>query len=243
MPQVTENITFIPGQDDFIPDSHVYVLGPKNSHDLTLVDAGLMGKGAYKLASLREEGYRIEDIKRVIMTHTHLDHLGCLAELREQLPGLEVWIHEEEARPLEQGDERTVYGMEAFRSMCQAQFHLKPGAFSFPIARKLRGGEKLTLGGLTWEVLHIPGHSLGSIALYDPEGKVLIPGDVVYADFAIGRFDLHGARGATLRDSLLQLAEQEVKILLPGHNRIVTDLKPGYIRSTLKEWEPYLTAA
>ena len=240
MPKVTENIYFIPGQDDFIPDSHVYVIGQKNSQDLTLVDTGLMGKGSYKMRSIREEGFKLEDIKRVIMTHTHLDHIGCLDEIREKLPNIELWVHAEEALSLEMGDERTVYGMEAFRSMCQSQFDLKPGDFSFRVDRKLQGGEKLSIGGLTWEVLHIPGHSAGSIALFDHTEKVLLPGDVVYADFAIGRFDLHGANGATLKESLLRLAELDVKILLPGHNRIVKDLKSGYIRNTAKEWGSYL---
>lgn len=242
MPNVTDNICFIPGQDEFIPDSHVYVIGQKNSQDLTLIDAGLMGKGSYKVRSIQEEGFKIEDIKRVIMTHTHLDHIGCLTEILEKLPNItELWIHAEEALPLERGDERTVYGMEAFRSMCQAQYNLKPGDFSFQVNRKLQGGEELNIGGLTWEVLHVPGHSPGSIALFDPAEKVLIPGDVVYADFAIGRFDLHGASGAALKESLFRLAELDVKILLPGHNRIVKDLKPGYIRNTAKEWGPYLT--
>ena len=241
MPKVTENVYFIPGQDDFIPDSHVYVIGQKDSHDLTLVDVGLMGKGSYKMRSIREAGFRLEDIRRVIMTHTHLDHLGCFAEMRQELPDIELWIHEAEALPLEQGDDRTVYGMEAFRGMCQAQFGLKAGAFSFQIHRRLRDGDKLAIGGLTWEVLHIPGHSQGSIALYDPAAKVLIPGDVVYADSAIGRFDLHGASGPTLKESLFRLAELEVEVLLPGHNRIAKDLKPGYIRNTARQWAPYLT--
>ncbi len=240
MPKVTENVHFIPGQDEFIPDSHMYVIGQESSHDITLIDAGLTGKGAYKIRAVQEEGFKLEDIKRVILTHTHLDHIGCLPEICRKLPGIEVWIHEEEAVLLEKGDERTVYGMEAFRSMCQAQYGLKQGDFSMPADRKLQGGEKLNIGGMTWEVLHIPGHSRGSIALYDPVEKVLIPGDVVYADFAIGRFDLHGADGAVLKESLIRLADINVQILLPGHNRIVKDLKPGYILRTAKEWEPYL---
>lgn len=241
MPKVTENIHFIPGQDGFLPDSHAYVIGQKNSRDLTLIDAGLMGKGLYKLRSIESEGIRLEDIKRIIMTHTHLDHMGCLTEIRNKLPEAELWIHELEALPLEAGDERTVYGMEDFRGMCEVQFKLRPGDFSFKINRKLQGGETLNIGGQVWEVLHIPGHSLGGIALYDPAEKVLVPGDVVYADFSIGRFDLHGADGAALKKSLFNLAELDVKTLLPGHNRIVTDLKPGYILQTARQWETYLT--
>jgi glyoxylase-like metal-dependent hydrolase (beta-lactamase superfamily II) len=63
---------------------------------------------------------------------------------------------------------------------------------------------------------------------------------VVYADYAIGRFDLHGADGAALKDSLMRLAERDVGILLPGHNRIVKDLPEEYILQTARQWEPYL---
>jgi glyoxylase-like metal-dependent hydrolase (beta-lactamase superfamily II) len=217
------------------------VLGNKNSQDLTLIDPGLMGKGSYKIRSIQAEGFKLEDIKRVIMTHTHVDHIGCLSEIQEKLPNIELWVHTEEAIPLETGDERAVYGIDAFRDFCRSQYGVKPGTFTFRVDRKLKGDEKLNIGGLTWEILHVPGHSPGSIALYDPAEKVLLPGDVVYADFAIGRFDLYGAGGATLKKSLLKLAELDVKILLPGHNQIVKELKPGYILNTAKQWEFYLT--
>jgi glyoxylase-like metal-dependent hydrolase (beta-lactamase superfamily II) len=149
-------------------------------------------------------------------------------------------VHTTEAEALEQGDERAVYGMDMFESMCQSQYGIKPGAFKFQVDRKLEGGETLDLGDTKWEVLHIPGHSAGSIALYDPEKKVLIPGDTVYADYAIGRFDLHGANGAQLKESLMALAELEVDVLLPGHNPIVEALPPGYILETAKQWGPHL---
>jgi len=241
MPKVSEGVYFIEGQDEMIPDSHTYVLGDPSSRDLSLVDPGLTRKGSYKLDAIKKMGIEMESIKRVIMTHTHLDHIGCLTEIQKRIPSLELWVHLEEARPLEQGDERTVYGMAMFQQMCQAQYGLKPGAYAFPVDRKLRDGEKLGLGGIVWEVLHIPGHSMGSIALYEPSQKILIPGDVVYADHAIGRFDLHGADGKVLRKSLLRLAELDVKVLLPGHNQVVKKVPPGYIQKTAQQWEPYLT--
>lgn len=241
MKQIAEGVFFIPGQDEMIPDSHVYLIGAPDSEDLSLIDAGLMGKGSYKIQSIRESGVSLSNIKRVIMTHTHLDHMGCLGEIREAIPHATLWIHKNEADPLEQGDEKGVYGMDMFESMCQAQYGIKPGDFCFPVDRKLAGGETLEIGGTKWEVLHIPGHSSGSIALYHSQGKILIPGDTVYADNAIGRFDLHGASGAQLRESLLKLADLEVNILLPGHNRIVADLPAGYIKQTAEQWGPYLS--
>jgi hydroxyacylglutathione hydrolase len=240
MKQVTEGVYVIPGQDEMIPDSHVYLIGIPSSGDLSLIDAGLMGKGQYKVRSLLDQEIDLSKIKRVIMTHTHLDHIGCLREIMDQIPHAELWVHAAEAEPLESGDERTVYGMEMFKSMCQMQYSLRPGEFTFHVDNKLRGGETLEIGQMIWEVKHIPGHSLGSVALYNRPGNILIPGDVVYADYAIGRFDLHGADGPQLKDSLLALADLEVDILLPGHNRIVTDVRPGYILETARQWAPYL---
>jgi len=240
MPKVTEDVYYIPGQDEFMPDSHAYVLGKPSSQNLSLVDAGLTGKGTYKIQAIQKAGIELSSIKRVIMTHTHLDHIGCFAEILKQLPWAELWVHRSEADLLEKGDERTVYGMDMFRGFCQEQLGLKPGAFKRQVNRKLQEGETLDLGDMTWEVIHIPGHSMGSIGLYHRPTKILIPGDVVYADYAIGRFDLYGADPAGLKESLMRLAELEVDILLPGHNEIVKGLPKGYILKTARQWEAYL---
>ena len=81
---------------------------------------------------------------------------------------------------------------------------------------------------------------MGGIALYSREHKTLIPGDVIYADYAIGRFDLYGADAKQLKASLYRLAELEVNTLLPGHNQLAKDLPADYITKTAKTWEPYL---
>ena len=240
MPKITEEVYYIPGQDEFMPDAHAYVLGKPSSQDLSLIDAGLTGKGNYKVQSIQKAGIELSAIKRIIMTHSHLDHIGCLAEIQKQIPWAELWMHQLEADLLEQGDERAVYGMDMFRGFCEEQLGLRPGAFKFKVNRKLKGGETLDLGDTAWEAIHIPGHSMGSIGLYHRPKNILIPGDVVYADYAIGRFDLFGADGPELKKSLMRLAELEVDILLPGHNQIVKGLPQGYLLKTAKQWEPYL---
>ena len=214
--------------------------GAQASDDLSLVDAGLMGKGSYKLKSILDSGVKLTDVKRIIMTHTHLDHIGCVKEIRAQLPLAELWVHAEEASCLEDGDERTVYGMAMFKEMCQNQYRLKDGEFTFKVDRWLEDGEKLAIGGETWSVLHVPGHSAGGIALYEEKNHVLIPGDVIYADHSIGRFDLHGASATQLANSLARLAGLQVSMLLPGHNRIMKTVPDGYILETANQWAPYL---
>ena len=198
MVKITDSLFFIPGRDDMIPDSHVYLIGRPGSGDLSLVDAGLVGKGSYKTGSLAEAGIDPADVKRVIMTHTHLDHIGCLGEILKVMPAAELWVHSSEADALGDGDERTVYGMEMFKEMCQMQYGLKDGAFAFKVQRRLEDAEELRIGGEVWTVLHVPGHSPGGIALYDASRGILIPGDVIYADYSIGRFDLHGADASAL---------------------------------------------
>ena len=240
MTKVAEGVYFIEGRDDMIPDSHVYIIGKPGSGDLSMIDAGLSGKGEYKLEAIKGLGIDLNEIKRVIMTHTHMDHISCLPEIKEEIPGLELWVHTAEAGPLEKGDERTVYGMDMFKNMCQAQYGLKDGMFKFKVHRKLNDNDVLEIGDMTWEILHIPGHSAGAIALYDAVQKILIPGDVIYADYSIGRFDLHGADPSRHRDSLYRLAGLEVDMLLPGHNRIMTEVPEGYIRDTAEQWGGYL---
>jgi len=240
MPKITDGIHFIQGQDEFIPDSHVYIIGDPASADLSMIDVGLTGKGSYKIQAIKKLGIEPASIKRVIMTHTHMDHIGCFAEIRKEIPGVELWVHALEGELLEKGEDEAVYGMREFKGMCQMQYGLKPGAFTFKVDRKLQGGETLEIGNMTWEVLHIPGHSMGGIALYNRALKALIPGDVIYADYAIGRFDLFGANAGQLKASLYRLAELEVDLLLPGHNQLVKSLPPDYVMKTAKTWEPYL---
>jgi len=240
MIKISENVYFIEGRDDMIPDSHVYIIGNPESNDLSMVDAGLMGRAGYKIKDIEDMGLNLEDIKRIIMTHTHLDHIGCLSEMQGKMPWLELWVHDLEAESLEQGDERTVYGMDMFKNMCQMQYGLRDGIFKFRVDRRLYDGDWLEIGGVKWEVLHIPGHSVGCIALYDESRGILIPGDVVYADYAIGRFDLHNADPEKHGKSLSRLSQLKVNILLPGHNRIMQEVPEGYIRDTAEKWRSYL---
>lgn len=238
--KVIEGVRWIPGKDKFLPDSHMYVIGQDGSEDFTLVDCGLMDMGSYKLDELKNGGIPLNHVKRIIMTHTHLDHVGCLPEIREAIPHAEVWVHKEEATPLESGDARIVFGNSMFESMIRSQYQIPKGFFTTKVDRKLEGGEKLNLGGVSFTVIHLPGHSIGSIGLFNEEHRLFMSGDTIYADGAIGRYDLESANAAQLRASLDTIAELGIQILLPCHNRIVKSGAAPMIENTVRQWAPLL---
>ena len=60
MAKIAEGIHFIAGQDEFIPDSHVYIIGEPGSDDLSMVDVGLTGKGGYKVGAVKSAETRID---------------------------------------------------------------------------------------------------------------------------------------------------------------------------------------
>ncbi len=237
---VIDGVRWIPGRDKFMPDSHMYVVGKDGSEDYSLVDCGLMEMGRYKIEEIQGAGIAFEHVKRIIMTHTHLDHIGCLHEILKAIPHAEIWVHKDEASYLEKGDDSIVWGNDMFASMIRSQYNVPQGLFKIKVHRKLEGGEILSLGGLSFRVIHIPGHSTGSIGLFNEEHRLFMSGDTIYADGAIGRFDLRSADPALLKKSLQLISDLDVNILLPCHNRIVKQGAAPMVRNTVKQWAPLL---
>jgi glyoxylase-like metal-dependent hydrolase (beta-lactamase superfamily II) len=84
----------------------------------------------------------------------------------------------------------------------------------------LQEGE-LQVGNMTFQIIHVPGHSPGSICIYWPQEKALITGDVIFCQ-GLGRTDLPGGNGQTLKESIKRLARLEVEHLLPGHGETLS---------------------
>ncbi|MFH0959724.1 MAG: MBL fold metallo-hydrolase [Pseudomonadota bacterium] len=238
--KITDGILWVAGRDKFMPDSHIYVLGNVESDDLTIVDCGIFEMGNYKLSELDSYGISVDQVKRIIMTHTHLDHIGCLRDFLEKGPHIELWVHRDEAAFLERGDDRIVFGNKMFESMIRSQYDIAPRFFEFKVTKKLDGGEVLDVGGNSFKVIHIPGHSIGSIGLYDEKRKIFLSGDTIYADGAIGRYDLFSADSEMLKESLERIRDLGIDTLLPCHNRIVKGGADEMIKNTVKYWLPLL---
>lgn len=146
----------------------------------------------------------------VILTHAHLDHIAGLRRLRALWPDLPILIHEAERDFLT--DPRL--NLSAF--------------FGHPVTAPpatdtLQDRQLLDIAGLKFQVRHTPGHSPGSIALYQPQENLVLVGDTLFAG-AIGRFDFPTSDGPTLmrsiRSQLLTLPDNTH--VLPGHGSDTT---------------------
>ncbi len=138
-------------------------------------------------ADLDRHGARLAGI---LVTHTHFDHLGGIADLAEST-GAPVWVSATEAFVLERPDEiYAAYGV-----------HIRP----WQAEHRLAGDEAFELAGIEWQTIPVPGHSPGHLA-FAADGA-LFSGDVLFAG-SVGRVDLPGGDWPTLLDSIRLLAER-----------------------------------
>lgn len=180
-------------------DSNVYVVDSSMIIDST---TGLLRD--HLLKQLESIGVDAKSIERIINTHLHFDHIGGNYIFSRAVVGM----HEKDAEEL--------------RSNPEASYHtifggsIKRGGVDF----LLRDGHKLKTENFTFTVVHTPGHTKGSICLYEPHEKMLISGDTIF-HHSIGRTDLAGGNEHDMLNSLQKIKELEVDILLPGHGRII----------------------
>jgi len=148
------------------------------------------------------------EIRGVILTHGHFDHIISAERISRQL-GVPTMIHECDAEMLSDGDKN------AFKTF----FH-QERSFA-PADRLLKDGDTLTLGNEFVTVIHSPGHTKGCICLL-ADKQFLITGDTVFAD-SFGRIDLYGGDFHQMKASLERLATLDQSLTIyPGHGGSAT---------------------
>jgi len=187
---------------------------------LTLIDSGLAGSGERIFAAIEGAGRRREDLRQIVITHHHRDHIGSLADVVER-SGAQVLVHALDA-PVVRG-ERASPGPTAgglWRLLYPLLRRGPQAATPVPVDRELADGDEIELDGGA-KVVHVPGHTAGSIALYLPGRRLLFAGDAAVNALGLGPpsgpFGLFNEDRAQARASFRKLAELDFEVACFGH--------------------------
>ena len=193
--------------------SNVYLLADDK---LVLVDTGMPGNADKILNFIKDLGRDPKELTRIIVTHSHIDHVGSLAELGA-LTGARTLAHRDEVTSTSEGKYVLSPHMEGSRGAFQALL-ARFGLFKpCPVDLLLKDGDVLPyLGGL--RVIHIPGHTPGSICLLLGKPKVLFVGDaIINNEDRLSRPLPFGADRHQPEESLRKLAGLDFDICCFGH--------------------------
>ena len=184
--------------------TNCYLLACNETGTAAVIDPSWDGRLLFDRAAT--ENWTIEQI---LLTHSHFDHVGGLAEIKE-LSNASISIHPDAVPMLENA---VTAG-----KLWQMTIPEPP-----PADHMLSDGEKILVGNLQLEVLFTPGHAPGHVCFYLKSENVLFDGDVLFRQ-GIGRTDLPGGDYDLLMDSIKRrlLTLPEETIVLSGHGPATT---------------------
>jgi hydroxyacylglutathione hydrolase len=180
-------------------DPSIYILVDEESRVL-LIDAGSGDFHEHPEHELWDVGLRKRDVSIILVTHKHYNHYAGA----RKFPWAQVYAHATDAVAMESGDPSTMYHL----------FHANPTKIK--VHKKLAGPEKLEFGRFELLLIPCPGHTRGSICIYEENLGLLFTGDTVFCNGSIGRTDLNEDPGSYLA-TLEKIMELNPRKIFPGH--------------------------
>jgi glyoxylase-like metal-dependent hydrolase (beta-lactamase superfamily II) len=215
------------------PVGHAYLW--RDPAGLTLIDTGVPGSGPEIARAIEDLGFRRSDLRRVLLTHYHEDHIGSAADIITW-GDVAVYAHRLDA-PVIRGEapeapmvladwERELH--EQVHSQMRA---VKPAPVR--VDHEVADGDVLDLGGGVQAMcVAVPGHTPGSLAFYLPEPRVLFTGDTIArgpgGDVMLGVFNANPDQAVA---SLQRQARLDTDIACFGHGEPVTENAAAELRA------------
>ncbi|HNR49936.1 MAG: MBL fold metallo-hydrolase [Bacteriovoracaceae bacterium] len=184
--------------------TNCFIVGDEVTKEAVVIDPG--GEGQKILKEIEKMAM---NVKAVVSTHAHVDHIGALKDIKNAL-GADIMMHQAELPVLKTASRMArLFGI-------SIDDPPEPDRF-------IAEGDQVSCGSITLKVIETPGHSPGGISLLTSDGKVCFAGDTLFAG-SIGRTDLPGGDYHTLIESiktkLIPLGD-DVKVL-SGHGPATT---------------------
>lgn len=204
--------TFRAQVGEFQTFTNMYVVFDENTKEGILIDAGA---GADKIVNYIEN--MNVKLKYIVLTHCHVDHVADLRRIRKEFPRVPIVINEEDADGLAKADINMCELLGVENNFLDADILVKDG-------------DTLTIGELTAQLIHTPGHTAGSMSILINDA--LFSGDTLFKGTR-GRTDLPTGSEReilwSIKDKLLKLPEDT--IVYPGHGTttMIKEEKPLYI--------------
>ncbi len=176
------------------------ILMCNDTHKAAIVDpGGDLGRIRQQLEAMNATP------EKILLTHAHIDHAGGTAELAKTL-----------SLPIEGPHKGDLFWIQGLAQQ-SAMFGFPP-VETFAPDRWLNDGDTVTVGNVTLDVIHCPGHTPGHVVFYDRAEQLAIVGDVIFQG-SIGRTDFpqgnHEELIASIRDKLFPLGDDIS--FIPGH--------------------------
>jgi glyoxylase-like metal-dependent hydrolase (beta-lactamase superfamily II) len=184
-------------------ETNAFLVSDDETHEALVVDAPMDVADRIERAA-KSAGLRIT---LIVITHTHWDHVGDAAELKERL-GAPLAAHNLAVEKLAHPGSATM----------ELPFTIPPVTPD----RLLADGDEVRLGEHVFRVMHLPGHDPSHIALFSEPDRVFLGGDVLFPA-GHGRVDIPGADQETMNRSLARLVDLPPDtVVYPGHGRTTT---------------------
>ena len=200
----------------------------------TLVDTGLPGQTGAIADLLAEAGVRLSDLRRIILTHQDIDHVGSLHDLA-RASGARVLAHSVET-PYIDGTQPPRFARPEILAQ-RPEMRALAERFQFtPVDEQLEDGARLDLAGGV-RVVFTPGHTPGHMCLYLERSKILIAGDALTSNEG----QLAGPNPAATSDmptasrSVRRLAELDVRAIVCYHGGVVSREANEQLRHVAQE--------